>query len=382
MNQEQILGSVAADMSSDIETTLRPYYFTANCAKQLGRTAFHPDTSTLWCSLPASGIAFGFRGTTCILRLTADSAYQTGTAAAVRYAVYLNDKLISDAQLLEPERTVILHSNGDMISWVRLIKLSEAEHSALGIREICIMASPEVQQNEQQNIFVPAAPKPYLIEFIGDSITCGYGVDGQNGEVFQTANENAEKSFAYLTAKQLNADYSMVSYSGYGIISGYTADGIANIQHLLPPFYSLIGHGSAIIEERCRIDEDCWDFSIQPDLIVLNLGTNDASFTGTDAEKQNGFAKAYCSFLKTIREKNPAAPILCTLGIMGQTLCDAVELAVSRYITETCDSNIRTMRFAMQSESDGIAVDCHPSAVTHEKAAARLCNEIRVWLGW
>lgn len=373
MKQKQIF-----DHAAEQDAALQTVSFAPNCAKQLGRTVFHADTNILWCSLSASGIAFGFRGKACILHLVADSAYQTGSTLAARYAVYLNDKLVLDAQLTEPEQTLTIPGNDGAITLVRLIKLSEATFSSLGIGEICIQTAAD----DLQALLIPEPRKSHLIEFIGDSITCGYGVDGQCGEPFRTASENAEKAFAYLTAQQFDADYSMVCYSGYGILSGYTADGTVNTEHLVLPYYPLVGHSEATLETCRRIDEDAWDFSVQPDLIVLNLGTNDSSYTGTDSIKQHDFAEAYGSLLKNIREKNPRTPILCTLGIMGQTLCEAMELAVSRYAAETCDSNIRTMRFAMQSEADGYSVDWHPSAITHEKAAAALCAEIRTWLGW
>lgn len=49
------------------------------------------------------------------------------------------------------------------------------------------------------------------MEFIGDSITCGYGVDDPDKEHhFKTATEDVTKAYAYKTALALNADYSMV----------------------------------------------------------------------------------------------------------------------------------------------------------------------------
>ena len=97
---------------------------------------------------------------------------------------------------------------------------------------------------------------------------------------------------------------------------------------------------------------------------------------------QKEFAAAYVEFLKKIRENNPDAPILCTLGIMGQTLCDAIDYAVTLYTDETGDKNISTMRFPMQEAADGYAVDWHPSAATHQKSAGYLSEYIRDWLKW
>lgn len=367
------------------EKALIPAYFSPEQTKRLGRTAFHPDTGTLWCSLSGTGIAFSFYGRECSLYLTADSAHTGGDALAARYAVYLNDELVTDAQLLQQEQSITLKNTADedTPAHVRLVKLSESAHSSLGIREICVAASKSISNKYQDGLLIPEESKPHLIEFIGDSITCGYGVDGRYMvDPFKTANENVTKSYAYLSAEVLNADYSMVSYSGHGIISGYTSNGKALTSQLVPRFYAQTGHSSAVVEERHKIQDDIWSFPVQPDLIVINLGTNDASYTGTDPAKQKEFAAAYTEFLKTVREKNPDAPILCTLGIMGQTLCDAVELAAADYTKETGDSNIRTMRFDVQSEADGVVVDWHPSAATHQKAADKLSNFVQEWLNW
>ena len=58
-----------------------------------------------------------------------------------------------------------------------------------------------------------------VIEFIGDSITCGYGIEAKaGGELFDTGTENFEKTYAYLSSKELNFDYSVVCYSGCGLI--------------------------------------------------------------------------------------------------------------------------------------------------------------------
>ena len=75
----------------------------------------------------------------------------------------------------------------------------------------------------------------HKIEFIGDSITAGYGVDDEVKEHgFSTATEDVTKTYAYKTAAALQADYSIVAYSGHGIISGYTGDGEKNTGLLIP----------------------------------------------------------------------------------------------------------------------------------------------------
>lgn len=356
-----------------------PQFYQGTAAKQLGRTAYHEDTQTLWFSLSGSGIEFRFKGAECGFTLVGDSACTQGDVVAPRYAYYVDGALVSDAQLTEPEQSITVAGNHAEYQTVRIVKLSESAQSALGIRDLYVQPA----DGEESADLSATEPAQHLIEFIGDSITCGYGIDGvfQKDE-FKTANENAEKAYAILTAKKLGADYSLVSYSGHGILSGYTGNGTLNKSQLVPKFYAQVGHSSAVIEQRHRMQDDIWSFAVQPDLIVINLGTNDASYTQEDAARQKEFADAYVAFLKKIREKNPDAPILCTLGIMGQTLCDAIDTAAAAYTKETGDSNIRTMRFTPQSQADGFAVDWHPSAVTHEKASEELSAYIRDWLKW
>ena len=339
-------------------------------ALPVGRTSYHADTQTLWCAHSGSGVSFGFRGESCVLTLTADSAYRRGTVAAVRYAVLRNGRIAAEGQLTVPEQTVTLQfeagENG--FAWVQLIKLSESSDSVMGVKDIAVRSA-----HMQENRLISPERKPYLIEFIGDSITCGYGVDGICGrDAYQTANENVMKTYAYLTAKQLGADYSMVCFSGYGILSGYTVSGRINDVNLVPRYYDKVGYSSGILEQQRRIQDDRWDFAVQPDAVVINLGTNDASYTWDFPELQQVFSQAYEKFLHTVREKNPHAMIVCTLGMMGETLCEAMEQAAERFRTKNGDANICTMRFDPMDSADGAAVDYHPSARTHQKAAAKL----------
>lgn len=126
--------------------------------------------------------------------------------------------------------------------------------------------------------------KKYLIEFVGDSITCGYGVDAKDqNENFKTLTENFSKTYAYLAAQALDADYSVVAFSGHGIISGYSGDGTKNAEGTLPKYYTKLGRN-----ENYPGD---WDFeNHQPDFVVINLGTNDNTYVkGDETKTKNSF---------------------------------------------------------------------------------------------
>ncbi len=117
-----------------------------------------------------------------------------------------------------------------------------------------------------------------------------------------------------------------------------------------------------------------WDFSrFAPQLIVVNLGTNDKDFTRGIPERTAAFENCYREFIAHIREKNPQAHIICALGAMGRELLPQVENAVK----VLADERITSLGFDVQREEDGIGSEWHPSAVTHRKMADKLIAEIK-----
>jgi hypothetical protein len=125
-----------------------------------------------------------------------------------------------------------------------------------------------------------------------------------------------------------------------------------------------------------------WDNSrFIPDCIIINLGTNDHSYAKNIPERVGTFGREYYRFLQQVRSKNPSAKILCTLGAMGQDLCDEVERQVCRLKSEG-DKEVYFMAFDLQSEKDGLGADWHPTKVTHGKMAAKLERKLREILCW
>lgn len=282
-----------------------------------------------------------------------------------RYAVIVDGEIVVDELMSTAEKHIELFSSDTpRTASVKVIHLSEANNGTIGVAGITVNSDCTVPVS-------PTAKKNMTIEFIGDSITCGYGVEGKsNGEQFSTGTENFMKSYAYLTAEKLGADYSAVSYSGYGIVSGYTS-GDKNADSLVPPYYDKVGKLFGYDTE--------WDFdSHKSDVIVINLGTNDSSYTSIDVETRGPeYQEAYFDFLRLVREKNPDSYIICTFGTMGgETLYPYLENAVSEFVSETGDERITAYQSAAQSASDGYGCDWHPSAVTQQKSAAVLADKI------
>ncbi len=340
--------------------------------KLIGRTA--NDSGILWLALSASGIEFTFTGTAASVTIVGDSMVGTGADKQARFAVYIDGEKTLDTQVDSAEKTYdIFSADAAKETTVKILKLSESAESTMGIRTVSVTGS---------NV-TPTAEKDLKIEFIGDSITCGYGVDDEVKENhFSTSTEDATKAYAYKTAQLLDADYSLVSYSGHGIISAYTDNGKKNTSGLVPPIYTQFAKSYGSYDGIFNVSMIDWDFSkFQPDVVVINLGTNDASYCGSDQEKIDDYSANYAEFLKTVREKNPDAHILCVLGVMGDSLYKGVEKAVELYSTETGDTKVSSLRLTPQNGSTGYAADWHPTEATHEIAANETAAEIRSILG-
>lgn len=340
--------------------------------KTLGRTLEYKNT--LWMALSASGVEFSVTGTKASVTMRADSSCSGDENNQARVAVYVDGKRVADEMLSETETLIpVFESNKSETHVVRVIKLSESAMSTCGISKITV--NGEIH---------PTEPKEKLIEFVGDSITCGYGVDDEDRDHhFSTKTEDVTKAYAYKTAEAVDADYSMVSFSGYGIVSGYTGDGVKSAEQLVPMYYEKLGFSYETYQESGSPQTVEWAFAErQPDLVVINLGTNDSSYVKDHQERKEEYILGYVEFLKTVRKCNSDARILCTLGIMGTELCPAMEEAVERYKKATGDTNVSSMRFDAQLPADGLAADWHPTEKTHTKAAAKLVTEIKKMMGW
>ena len=360
----------------EMERTLSEKSFAASdeYVKEIGRTHFADNI--LWIAHSAGGAEFEFTGTKASVVLAGDknAGAAWGKDNYARYAVYVNGERISDGMMDEPLKTVeIFSSDSEQTTTVRILKLSECANSIMGIKSIDVTSVGDIE---------PTADKALQIEFIGDSITCGYGVDDEVKEHhFKTDTEDATKAYAYKTAQLLDADYSLVSFSGHGIISGYSGDKKIHDDQTVPEFYTKVGR-SYNQTGSFRVQDIDWSFdSFTPEVVVINLGTNDDSYTAGDPEKEKAYTDGYAAFLEVVREKNPDAHILCTLGVMGDRLYDDVEAAVSQYCEKTGDTRVSAMKFDVQNAADGYAADWHPTEATHEKAAQKLAEEIRGIIG-
>jgi len=350
--------------------------------KIIGRTLY--QNGSLWVSHTDSSIEFKFIGKICIIVISTDSIYGSlSKENPAHIFVYGDDKLCIDT--ITTESVMELNVEFDKVTEhiVRLMKVSECHKGTIYINEI----------KTDSDIIKPTAAKTKKIEFIGDSITCAFGALDTEGE-FTTRTEDGTKSYAYKVAQKFDADYSIFGFSGYGVYSGFSFDGIRNTGFLLPPFYDKLGdlkwneeHPEATTIVMTDVDWDASEFV--PDLIVINLGTNDSNYIKTinnektrEVEKVN-FCLEYKKFIEHVRSIHPDSEILCTLGVMGQELFPLIENSVNTYRSETNDHKINIFKFNVQNiEKNGIGLLDHPNVLSQVDAANELIEEIEKRYGW
>ncbi|WP_202919138.1 cellulose binding domain-containing protein [Saccharothrix deserti] len=166
-------------------------------------------------------------------------------------------------------------------------------------------------------ILTKPAARTRQIEFIGDSLTAGYGNTSttrdcsSNGGI--NRNTNANLSFGALASRSLDADYQINAQSGLGMVRNYNG-------------------GTPDVDFRTYYDRalqhvpgDVWQNpgTWRPQLVVVGLGTNDFSTAINPGERWTpetllaAYKTAYQGFLDKLRARYGPDTIIVVGGLNG-----------------------------------------------------------------
>ena len=194
------------------------------------------------------------------------------------------------------QRSIGINDLGPGPHTIRLEKRSETQHATGRFLGFSAAAGAPL----------PAA-RTRQIEFVGDSLTAGYGDtsafgDCHGDDVFETT--DTQEAYGPLLAKHYDADYRIEAYSGAGLVrnsGGRTPD--LHITDLI----------ERPILDAPEKDTTPWS----PQIVVINLGGNDfnAPLQAGEAWKDlpaliADYRARYVSFVKTLRARYPKAEIL------------------------------------------------------------------------
>ena len=238
-------------------------------------------------------------------------------------------------------------------------------------RSEALMSKTSLVSIETDGQFLIQKPKSkaLAIEWIGDSLTCGYGNLSDNPNIpFSTEYEDGMSSFAVLASETLNAAYEIVAVSGIGLYKSIYAS------VTLPSIY----------EQYDINDNHPYPFDYPMDLIVVNLGSNDNSYmqfleSKTRLYEQQKFLLDYNRFLSRLKEIHPDTPILCiSQGINKQMHVDEL---IEKAVNDRHDHWITHFRVSDVKDNEKVGQQYHPVVETHIRWAKELAAHIKTLKG-
>lgn len=211
----------------------------------------------------------------------------------------------------------------------------------------------------------PAQPK-HKIEYIGDSITAGAGMDESQlpcgkGEWYEQ--HNAYMSYGPATSRKLNAEWQLTAVAGIGMIHSCCDMGI-----LMPQVFDKM---------NLRQDTLAYNFNYKPDVVTICLGQNDGI---QDSVK---FCSAYVDFVHSVRKHYPSATIILCSSPMADAklvaLLKSYLAGIADQVNKEGDKNLHVFYFSKQY-SHGCGG--HPDLAEHQLMATELAAEIKYDMGW
>jgi len=241
-----------------------------------------------------------------------------------------------------------------------LVKLTEASYStAKGIMELgklSLIGADLITMPHDRKII---CPKQYKFLVFGDSLTAAYGVDGTAPCTFSNYYEDVTHGYAFLAAKDLQADIHTVAWSGKGAVRNY-GDVNPVSTNPLPSYYN---RTLAIYEAPDKRSDNYWEpRRYSPNLVVVMLGSNDYSTEPNPSDEQ--FTTGLVNFLTQIHADYPQTQVvaMCSPSAKVPNQCANIETAVTT-------TNSHYIGIPSNMYDGGYGCDSHPNQQTQRNIA-------------
>jgi hypothetical protein len=296
---------------------------------------------------PGTVVKLRFGGPSC--RIVVHDEVQYGNSH--NYIVVLvGDQVAYRMKLRGHADTLTIPGNGSPI--VTLCKATEG----IGWMELAGV--------EADTLLDPPPLPDRKIEFIGNSITCGFGNDISDipcgkGEWYDQ--HNAWMSYGPLTARALTAQWHLTAVSGIGLIHS-----CCEMTITMPQVFDRMDN---------RGNQGNWDFKqYQPDVVTVCLGQNDG------IQDSTAFCGAYVTFLAHLRQVYPSARIVLLTSPMGNAeLTTVLKRYIQGVIGGLGDARVSSFFFSKQW-NHGCAG--HPDIADDREIAGELTGYLRGLMGW
>lgn len=191
-------------------------------------------------------------------------------------------------------------------------------------------------------------------------MSCGADNEGAPGEPGTPANSNAYFSYGAMTARNIDADYMCISWSGKTMDAEHGMPAI--YERIVPEYYSK------------------WNYSTWiPDIVVINLSTNDLARKMMKDEA--AWIGGYEKFVSRLRGYYPRAQIYCLTSPMLRNIHHAIsKKCIGKVVDDLMaagDKNIHLVDLDEMDPATGVGAAGHPNIRTHERMAEKLTAAIR-----
>jgi lysophospholipase L1-like esterase len=270
--------------------------------------------------------------------------------------------------------------------------------------------------------YLPPVQRPRKIEILGDSITCGYGNEGQhatcpfdlrvrdavdeegnplyreNGariEVRVPLSQNNYLAYGSVAARELDAEAVQLCWSGKGVARNYR-----ETQPDGTPLEDALATMPDLYERTLANEPDTrWDFTKDPEyqVVVINLGTNDFArdelpprnvADGIDLEE---FRAAFMRMVQRVRQVRPNAHIFMAVPPMitdqfplddARSNARNVMKSVAAEFEANGDPRVYFIELVEQGTRYGLGCDYHPNLEVHRIMADQVAGAIRAKTCW
>lgn len=347
-----------------------------------GRTAPDVIPGAVFFNWSGSGFEFRFHGTAAYARLLTDRRGDGIAAEGDRayIGVFVDGEPLQSARFpLNEEEAWYPLAEGlpDGPHTVRVVKQTEVGYGRAAVRSVRVQGSGEPE---------PTTARPRRLEFIGDSITCGYGNICSNASPdFVTREENASLTYMALLADRLNAEFSCVAASGNGIYHDYGG----NTVNLIPELYP---YTDKMLYENYGKAPALWDMAAQPvDLVFIKLGANDYQYCSgvylpeeerTEAalrEMREAFAQRLYAFLDEVFSLRVDVPVVY-LYEQDMGLKPEIVGTIARYRADHPRCRLYGVEIHSKLSQEGVGANGHWSVYTHSRVARELAEAAAGWL--
>ena len=210
--------------------------------------------------------------------------------------------------------------------------------------------------------------------FVGDSVTCGTGVNNNATckEDPENPSSDVYNSYGLLLGRRLDAETQLVCYGGRGLVRDYRGLAIEDNVLNAPQFFPLAVASDALNGRAA------WDATrFQPDAILFSLGTNDFSIQKTKPLDEPQWIDAYVGSLRSARALYPQAKFLVTEGaIVTDPLLRSM---LQQAVAQSADPLVS---YVPSQHYPGNGCNGHPTAAQHLQMADDFEAILRARLGW